>query len=584
MFRKILIFAAIMSIVSSASAYYIKNFKTDIFLFTDGSYRVEERIIVDFGGENRHGIYRNIPYKYKTTFRKKKVRISDIEVTDEEGNSRKKRVKREGDYIKIRIGSPDITVTGTHVYVIKYHVENAILFFDNYDELYWNVTGTEWECDILSASATVYLPSGMPNNELKMTCFTGPYGSEESNCSSKIENNTVRFRSTRPLGTFEGLSIGLSMPKGYIKGPSLSKRVFWILIVIWPLFLLPIGLLWLGAIYIKRGRDPIRLSIAPRYEPPEDLVPAEAGTLIDERVDMRDMTSTIVDLAVRGYLKIVEIERTKLVFFSTKDYVLVKLKDNDSGLKKHERLIYKGLFDKGSIKTEEIAKAIDRCPECADKKLITVSSLKEAFYVEIPKIKKAIYKSLVDMKMFPSDPEKVRSKYLGWGIFWALLGFSFGFFLNILLIPVLIILGVVTIIVGRYMPRKTRLGSTKAAHVAGFEEFVRRVEKDRIERMAKDDPTVFERLLPYAMALGVADQWADAFSDIFKEAPDWFVGQRGVAFMPYVFVNSLGSAVNSVGSAMTSRPRSSGAGGGSSSFSGGGFSGGGFGGGGGGAW
>lgn len=589
--RKTVFCAVLLFIfVTGAAAYYIETFDSEIHLHTNGSYDVTERLVVDFGSENRHGIYREIPYKYeaesignKFLKRSKKVRIKVLSVTDDDGNRYRTKIKRRRGYINIRIGSPNVYVTGTMVYIIKYKVEDAMLYFDDYDELYWNVTGTEWDCDISSASVTVYLPPEMPADELRTNCITGGYGSTEKNCASRISRRSVIYKTTQPLSTYENLTIGLAMPKGYIGKPSFVKRALWELEWVWPLFIFPIGLLILILLYLSKGRDPLYYSIVPRYEPPENLTPAEAGTLIDERVDMQDMTSTIVDLAVRGYLKIVEIKKKKIVFFTTTDYALIKLKGADESLKEHEKLMFNGLFKKGKVTTEELAKVLERCPDCQGKKIITVSSLKEKFYTEIPDIKKSLYTTLVKQGFFPANPDKVRGKYVGWGIVLMIVGFILGLFVNVLFVVSAVLLGFLTILFGRFMPRKTKKGSIQASQIAGFEEFVRRVEKDRIARMAQDDPTVFERLLPYAMALGVADQWAEAFKNLFKEAPNWYVGERGAVFYPHMFVNNLGSAVSSVGSAMSSRPRSASSGG-SSFGGGGGFSGGGFGGGGGGAW
>jgi len=580
----LVIFVSII-LVGSAAAYYIKTFDSDIRLNTDGSYEVTERIVVDFGTEQRHGIYRDIPYKYDLEEGTYTVRLKVISVTDDDGDRYKTKISKRHGYVNIRIGSPNIYVSGVKTYIIRYKIDNAMLYFDDYDELYWNVTGTGWSCDIERATATVHIPIKMPRDELQTICFTGSYGSDEKNCVSKINDieSTIEFWTTRSLGSMEGLTIGLSMPKGFIREPSFAKKLGWLLEKIWPLALLPIGLIWLIIIYLRRGRDPLRFSIVPRYEAPEELTPAEAGTLIDESVDMRDMTSTIVDLAVRGYLKIVELEKKKIIFFTTKDYILAKLKEADDELRPYEKRMFNALFDKGTAEIEDKNKAIELDSSIANKEMIAISSLKEKFYTELPDIKKEIYESLMTQKLFPSRPDSVRSKYTAFGIIALILSVVFTFAWNGYFILGLTPVAILIIIFGRFMPRKTKKGSILAAHVAGFEEFVRRVEKDRIERMANEDPTIFERLLPYAMALGVADQWADAFKDIFKEPPDWYVGQRGVIFTPHVFVNNLGSAVSSVGSAMSSRPRGSASGGGSS-FGGGGFSGGGFGGGGGGAW
>lgn len=579
----IFLFALLCSV--PAKAYYIKSFDSEVRLNKDGSFGVTERIVVDFGNEQRHGIYRSIPYKYNLALRKYRVRIEVLDVADDSGNRYQKSVSRKGDYVVIKIGSPDFTISGVMVYKIVYLVENAILYFEDHDELYWNVTGEEWPCDILSASATVFLPAGMQVEKTKATCFTGAYGSEQKDCFSRSELGRVNFESSRSLGVNEGLSIGLAMPKGFLKKPGLGKFIAWYLVDLWPILFLPIGIIFILFRYYKRGRDPIQLSIAPRYEPPEGLTPAEAGALVDETVDMRDMTSTIVDLAVRGYLKIIELEKQKILFFKNKDYALIQLKEVDDNLKTHERKMLVGLFSKGSVMPEDEAKISKLCPECSGRKAITVSSLKEKFYTELPAIKDAIYDSLVDTGLLPARPDRVRSGYI---IFGSLLLFGAfilaSIFFNWAFIAGLAPVGLTILFFAKYMPRKTKEGTIKAVHVAGFEEFVRRVEKDRIEKMADKDPTIFERLLPFAMALGVADQWAEAFEGIFKEAPSWFVSSQGTAFYPNMFVGNLGNAISAVGSTMSSRPRSSGASGGHSSFGGGGFSGGGFGGGGGKAW
>ena len=579
-----ILFAGLV-IASSVSAYFIESFHSDITLYSSASYEVEERIEVNFGNEQRHGIYRDIIYKYKLPMRTYRVRIDVSEVVDDNDNKYEAKIKKQGDHINIRIGSPNTTLSGKQVYIIRYRVENGMLYFDDHDELYWNVTGTEWPCEIRIATATVHLPAGTPESELRTTCFSGPYGSEARNCAAEIKKGEVNFRATNALGTFDNLSIGLSLPKGIITKPGFGSWLRWYIFDLWPLLLLVACAIWLVLTWSARGRDPVKMSIAPRYEPPEDLSPAEAGTVIDERVDIQDMTSTIVDLAVRGYIKIVQIEKKKIVFFKKSDYVLIKLRKADKSLKAFEKKMLNGLFDRGSIDLEDTAQIELLCPEYSEKDAITISSLKNKFYMDLPIIKDAIYDGLVADKYFPTRPDKVRAKYSGFGFLLIIAAFPLSaVFSNWILAASLVPAGILTLIFGRFMPRKTKKGSIAAVNVAGFEEFVRRVEKDRIERMANEDPTVFERLLPYAMALGVADQWAEAFDGIFKGQPGWFVGPTGQTFHSYIFVHNLGSAIHSTGAAMSSRPRSSGASGGHSSFGGGGFSGGGFGGGGGGAW
>ncbi|MCK5832910.1 DUF2207 domain-containing protein [bacterium] len=584
-FAHIVFIVVLLLTISQANAYLIESFHSDIEMFTNSSYEVEERIEVNFGNEQRHGIYRDIVYKYRLPMRTYRVLVNILDVTDDSGNEYDIKVKKQGDYVNIRIGSPNYTVSGTHVYRIRYRVENGMLFFDDHDELYWNVTGTEWPCEIKKASATVRLPVGTPEGEIKTICFSGAYGSEAHNCDSNIGDGEVDFWATNALGTYDNLSIAVSIPKGILNKPGFASWVRWYLLDLWPLLLFLFWALWLVIKWNKAGRDPVKMSVAPRYEPPEDLAPAEAGTLIDESVDIRDMTSTIVDLAVRGYIKIFEIEKKKIVLFKKSDYILVKLRNPNNSLKSYEKKVLSALFERGSIEPEDRVQLDSIAPGNENNEAITISSLKDKFYMELPIIKDAIYDGLVANKYFPSRPDHIRQKYAGFGIVLLVVGFPIAAFAsNWAFIASFVPAGLMTIIFGKFMPRKTKKGAISAINVAGFEEFVRRVEKDRIERMATEDPTVFERLLPYAMALGVADQWAEAFEGIFKEAPKWFVSGSGQAFHTHLFVHSLGGAIHSTGAAMAARPRSSGAGGGHSGFGGGGFSGGGFGGGGGGAW
>lgn len=132
------------------------------------------------------------------------------------------------------------------------------------------------------------------------------------------------------------------------------------------------------------------------------------------------------------------------------------------------------------------------------------------------------------------------------------------------------------------MPRKTRRGVAALRHILGFREFIERVERERVAKMAREDPTIFGRLLPFAMVLGVADEWAEAFEGLLAEPPQWYEGYDGRPFVMGTFIDDLGRTMHKISGTLRSSPGSS-AGGGGSGFSGG-FSGGGFGGGGGGSW
>ena len=545
----------------SASSEEILDFNADIYLSSDGTLVVEEQIEYDFQHAERHGIYRDIPYKYDYGYKKQTIDLHVEEVTDFKGAPYPFKVSKSGSRVNIRIGDPDFKISGVHGYRIEYFVDGAIAFFDDYDEIYWNVTGNEWRVPIRAASARVSFEGGVPEG-VKAKCFTGSYGSTSEDCKITITQDSIEFEALNNLYAGQGLTILVGFPKGVVAEPSAISKLVRLLSDNW-YFVLPfVTFFSLFHIWRSRGKDPEgRGVIAVRYEPPEELTPAEAGTLVDERADIQDISSTVIDLAVRGYIKIEEIKSTVFYFFTNRDYKLVKLNDKpESELKPHESKVLSGIF-KGS---EEVM----------------VSDLKNKFYKELPGIKKALYKELMQKGFFPTDPEKVRSIYKWAGIILVIAAF---FLLAILPLGISLgISGIIILLFAGHMPRKTKKGALLNEELLGFREFIERAEEERIRRLAAEDPTLFDRVLPFALVFGLEDKWADAFREMYTEPPSWYSSPHYAgSFSPDVFVNDLGRSLNVMNSSMASTPKRSG----SSGFSsGGGFSGGGGGGGGGGSW
>ncbi len=317
--------------------------------------------------------------------------------------------------------------------------------------------------------------------------------------------------------------------------------------------------------FFKKGRDPRgRGVLVPQYDPPDKLSPAEMGTLVDEKVDIRDLTSTIVDLCVRGYLKIKVLPKSKGWIFKTDDHELIKIdkpKPGDRGLNAFEQLFVDKVFDGGSSRK--------------------ISDLQNKFYTALPKLKEELFKSLTEKKYFPISPKKVRSKYMIKGIIFIVVGFIlFGLEINLMgtgFSSVFFINGFLSLIFSNAMPQKTPKGVEAREHILGFKHYMEIAEKDRLKFQEKKH--IFYELLPYAMTLKIADKWSKAFEGAFDQPPEWYEGHHGV-FFPTRFTQSLNKVSSSIGTAFASHPSSSG---GSSGFSGG-FSGGGFGGGGGGSW
>jgi uncharacterized membrane protein YgcG len=564
---------------SAAQAEEIKLFESNLRLSSDGVLSVTEDIVVDFAGSYRHGIFRIIPIKYHRGLGTYSIDLKVKELTDENGRSLPYRLAQNGPDLNLRIGDPNTTFTGQHVYCIKYVAQRVLNFFNEAPELYWNVTGNAWPFTIDKCIAHVNLPEKVSLDQVRSVAYTGALGSRDLAKVSTINHSLVATATDLMPG--QGMTIVVGLPKGFIMPPTLADEFFnfvhdWLGLFAFPS--LTAGLLYY--FWNRFGRDEGHVSvISVDWTPPPNLTPAEVGTLIDEHCDTPDVTSTLIDLASRGYLKIKPIPYNRLLFMSKKDYQFTKMESPPTGdtLKPHEQLFINAMFASGETTTY-------------------LSSLKGTFALAIPEIKQAIWDSLKRGKLFFRDPEGDRQ--LTYVVAAGL--FLIGLFVtasngndNVASGLGLILSGIITACAANAMPARTKAGSAALAQCKAFQRFVQKAEKNRIAVLAKEDPTIFGRLLPYAMVLGAADQWADAFKDLIVQPPDWYdnsaFGGNSV-FLPNVFVQDLGSSFNNINAGLMSSPppvvsSDSGAGGGFSGFSdGGGFSGGGFGGGGGGSW
>ncbi len=556
-----------------ARSWRITDFHSTITIDDHGRTTVSERIEVQFTGQY-NGIYRTIPVEYPgpggTNY---SLFLTVDSVTDGIGQALRYESSREGDYKKLKIYVPGAVDT-TRTVIIHYSTPNAVRWFDDHDEFYWNVTGNDWPVPIDHASAEVTLPPNTAGS-LRAQAFTGVYGSHDQEASANVEGSRVNFETTNPLVMRGGLTIDIYIPKGLLHEPGSLTKFGWFLrsnpIVVLPFWTFAV----MFTIWWLKGRDPDPgQSVAPQYEPPNNISPAEAGTLIDDSLDPRDITSTIVDLAVRGYIKIEQVE-VPGVFSRHKDYNFHLLKDRTSWgneLAPFERVMLENMFYGGQM--------------------TSLSGLRNRFYTAIPTIKSDIFDSLQRKGMYWLDPQSAA-------------GYSFVGLLIIVIpvillqvkggmnfldsVPLLIAAGAISAVIfflfARVMTAKTLLGARTKVSILGFQEFMNRVDADRIKRLP---PDTFEKYLPYAMALGVEHQWAKAFAGIITQPPTWYAGPYTPGMWnPIFFTNDMNVMATSAHQAFVSAPRASSTGSGWSGgggFGGGGFSGGGFGGGGGGAF
>ena len=569
----------LLPLISPAFAQYftINKFHSDIRIHQDSSFVVQEIIHVTFH-RPRHGIYREIPFRYRDELgRTIETPTKILSVTDASGKSWKWKENKRAHVIHIRIGDAKRFVKDRQTYMITYQVENAILFFDDHDELYWNVTGNDWKAPIEEVSANVSLAIENVSRNLWTACYTGPSGSKETNCGYETYDNGSKFSARRKFNAGEGFTIAFGWDKGLVSAPSSFQKFLWAIGVKenWVFLFPPLALVYMFLLWRKKGRDPkVRESITVMYEPPKfdkkPLAPGEVGTLVDEKLDPRDITSTIVGLAVNGYIKIEEEKEEGLMFDKT-DYYLKKAKEPDGGLGPFETELMKSLFP-------------------ATVRGTLISSLKNRFYTNLDQLRKTLYGELIRKKYFVGNPEKLRNLYGRIGFFIMVFGSFVFLFLSsdsqVKSIIAGVLTGIPVILFAKYMPAKTRAGASAYLDILGFQEFMNRAERDRLERIG--DVNLFSKFLPYAIALDVADNWAKAFEGIYQNPPDWYVSPGGLrTFHPYAFTHSINSVTSDLTSAMFSAPRGSGVGGGGGfggGRGGGGSSGGGFGGGGGGSW
>jgi len=569
-----ILFLASFSFASPTSAKdrHLKKFFSEIVVMPNGSVDVTENITFQFVGGPWHGINRYIPIEYSGPRGLNYTLFLDVtDITDDTGAKLRFETSRERHYLNLKILIPNAD-DSTRTISIHYSVSDALKFFDDHDEFYWNVTGDEWSIPIQSAGAHIVFPDGTSN--LRAKAFTGAYRSSAHDAVVDISGTGVDVETRDPLPIHEGLTIAVAFDKGVIREPSALSRLFRLLRSNWPLFIPIVAFFAMFWWWWTRGRDPRLRPIAAQYQPPDNLSPGEVGTLIDNSVDMRDITASIVDLAVRGFLVIEEAKQDHLLGFThSKSYVfhLKKSRAEWSSLKPHEQELLDGIFSAGN--------AGDAVP---------LDALHNTFYANIPGIKNQIFASLVGDGYYAQRPDSVRSGYILFGIVIGFLLVAGGIWIanhsGMQPLPFVVaglLTGAIICGFGWFMPARTQAGARALEGALGFEDFLAHVESDRFNRTIKT-PEMFEKFLPFAMALGVEKNWSKAFQGIYTQPPQWYQGSYGPSFYPYMFANDLGSMSSMASDVMTSAPRSaegsafsSDGGGGGGGFSGGGFGGGG---------
>jgi len=610
----------------------ILNFHSDITIATDGTITVTEKIKVQSEGkEIKRGIIREIPVvREDKKGRRVSVPIKLVSVTCD-GQTAKTQTSYAGNNIEIRIGDPNVFLKhGEHEYVITYTSRGHVGFFDNYDELYWNVTGNEWIFPIDRASAGVTLPGDA--RVLKTYAYTGPRGSKEQAYKVNDQGNSVIFTATRPFAPHEGLTVAVAFPRDIIDRTAIEEqqrqkeqqaavlaeqkegRKIALAIFAWTGFA---GCVLVFIVISFFGGKRYRRTVIPTFEPPHDWSAAEVRYLNNiHRVDPAEATLTpaLIEMAVKGAI-IIECKGRKYTLQNTGD--LSRLTDD-------EKQIHADLFPYAGVKTLEVndthylkfEAASDRLKQSLEKTwkiadlfrsnavLIFLSALPALLPLGVPLINPEdstvsallVASPFLMLALFALWRHGFRQKLriIGW---FFLLG-AIAFFVGILGDDTLsyqvnaplafgyIALALAYVFHARRMPRPTERGTQIKADLDGFRMYMKTAEEHRLNLLNPPErtPELFERLLPYALALGVTNEWCRKFDDVLKRfnyCPHWyndperpFVAETFSRSMRSTFASSVTSAARNPSSGSGSSDWSSGSDGGGSSGGGGGGGGG----------
>jgi hypothetical protein len=354
-----LVLAIVAAPVQAQATEQILDYAVDLRIEAGGTLLVSERIAYDFGTQQRHGILRDLPVRFRYDDRYDRVYpVQVLQVSGSRGTPDQYKVEDGDATLRIRIGDPDQTITGRHDYRIVYRVEGALNGFADHDELYWNAIGTQWPVPIERASVTLSAPAAIG----RVVCYAGPAGATTPCASSRNDGRTAFFTAA-DLSWNQGVTVVVGFPTGVVPAtrPILDER--WSLARAFSATpgtltvaggLLLAVLLLLGWLLGRTGRDRQPSGMAPlagevvEFAPPEGIRPAQAGLLVDEVVQPVALTATLVDLAVRGYLRIEELPDPP---GKGSDWRLVKLKAPDEDLLGYERALLDGCWARAAAST-----------------------------------------------------------------------------------------------------------------------------------------------------------------------------------------------------------------------------------------
>lgn len=614
-------------------------FESYINVNEDGSMQVTENITVQStGNEIKHGIYRDFPTRYKDRLGNNYVVDFKVIKVFKDNAPEDYFLKNLANGKRVYIGKKNILISpGKYTYTLIYNTNRQLGFFKDFDELYWNVTGNDWAFPIDRVEVTIKLPDGASKAILSTAGYTGPQGAQGKDFTSKVDpDRNIIFTSTKTLQAKEGLTLAISWPKGFVKEPDIETKTRYFIKDNRSVLIGVLGLLIITGYYlvlwILVGKDPAKGTIIPLYYPPEKLNPSALRYILKMNYDHKVFVSSVINMAVKGYLAISETNRV---------YKLKKTGNNQIDLSGEEKEIIRLLF--GGNNTVELKNTNHRPINLAInslKHLLQNKYEKTYFFTNIQYFIPGVILSLLVMVISvifgDNNIEKLPiALFMSvWLTIWSfgvvglarqvsnlwkrafadktnrvlfsikaipltlfalpffageIIGIGFLIYATSITISLLMLAMVfLNVLFYHLLKAPTLMGRKVMDKIEGFRMYLATAEKDRLKILNPLEKTseLFEKYLPYALALDVEQKWAEQFNDVFERAiasgqeyrPLWYSGTAWSTLGIAGFASGLGNSLSSVVSSSSTPPGSSGGSGG------GGSSGGGGGGGGGGGW
>lgn len=590
--KKILVAAlAVLTLLVPAAAGHASTQDFTVTSFTGDYYlsrgagnvaemRVDERIVAKFPDfDQNHGILRAIPEDYQGH----PLELTVQKVTDSAGTAVQYSKTHENGNLVLKMGDPDKYVHGEQTYNVSYTMRGVSLNLADHQEFFWDINGDQWQQPFGHVTARVHVPKDLqPALQADMTCYTGPVGSKERNCTIMSTTdadgaNVLVFTTAdaNPLQAGETLSVVVAFNKGTFGdySPSAGQIAAWAWLAAQVAVPVLFAIITLLRKWRKNGRDPKGKGvIVPQYLPPKGVSVLSASAVLREGYQSKAVSATIIDLAVRHYFKIYETQADAMFKSAKYELELVKLPDD---LQPEEQAVVSMLF--GTQRPGARVKMDD---------------LKTKLAAEAKKIGTDVNELATAAGYFRVSPDKATTPYYALGTVLLIAGFILTQTIILILFGIgLIAAGAIFLLGARVMPARTERGVELRDYLLGIRDYMKLAEEERIKVLQSPHGSLtekvdvgdnkqliklYEKLLPYAMLFNIEKDWAREMADLYKETPDWYVG-TSPTFNAVWFASSLSGFTTSAGTAFTAPSSSS-----SSGFGGG--AGGGGGGGGGGGW